>query len=217
MYGKKGKGIVGFSNGNLYNGQWLDGCFDGYGEYVWADGRKYRGYFREGKMHGKGEFFWPDGRRFEGEYNMDMAQGHGIVTLGDGRIFEGEFKKDYPTTGQMIESNGDTFRASFDGATFVSEWSPLTQTYVGKFEHGWRSIDQLHSVREFTWSDGRHFAGSCVGYCPSVGVLTDVNGDQYAVTFSAGCLFTSEPTPIIKMRLKTQVIQSRLKNIESHT
>ena len=201
---QKGKGVLGFANGNMYNGQWLNGCFDGYGEYAWSDGRKYKGYFREGKMHGKGEFLWPDGRKFEGEFNMDMAHGHGIVVLGDGRVFEGEFSNDYPKNGQITECNGDTYSATFDGMTYVSEWKPLLKVRAGKFETGWRTLDHVHTFREFVWSDGRRFAGTCIGYCPSIGVLTERNGDQYAVSFTGEALFVEEPSPIVKMRLTTQ-------------
>jgi hypothetical protein len=157
------------------------------------------------KMHGKGEVHWPDGRKFEGEYKMDLAHGHGIVTLADGRTFEGEFSNDYPVAGQMIEVNGDTFQSTFDGKTYVSEWSPKSKVKVGAFENGWRNTDTLHSLREFAWLDGRRFAGSCNGFCPSVGVFTDVNGKQYCVSYGGGTLFSEEPIPISKMRLKTQV------------
>jgi hypothetical protein len=201
---RHGHGIMKYLNGNFYMGEWKNDFFDGFGEYTWSDGRIFKGCFKKDKMHGKGEVNWPDGKRFEGEYKMDSTHGHGIVTLSDGRAFEGEFSDDFPAAGQMMELNGETFQALFDGKTYVSEWKPQHKVQVGRFESGWRSTNSLHSLREFAWRDGRRFAGSCNGYCPSVGVMTDVNGKQYCVAYGGGTLFSEDPIPITKIRLKTQ-------------
>ena len=201
---RHGQGVMKYLNGNFYMGEWKNDFFDGFGEYTWSDGRIFKGYFKQDKMHGKGEVHWPDGRKFEGEYNMDRVHGHGTVTLADGRAFEGEFINDFPITGQMIELNGDTFQASFDGKTYVSEWKPQLKVQVGRFESGWRSMETVHSLREFAWRDGRRFAGICNGYCPSIGVITDLKGNQYCVLYGGCALFCEEPIPIAKIRLKTQ-------------
>ena len=202
---KEGRKAVVFDSGNTYDGQWKEKAFHGYGEYTWADGRKYRGNFNEGKRHGNGEFLWPDGKKYVGEHYMDMAEGNAIVTLGDGRSFEGRFLKDFPINGQLIESNGDTWRATFDGSTYVSEWSPVRKEKVGKFESGSEIVDENYSFREFVWCDGRRFAGKCVGFRPISGVFTEENGIQYAVSYSGKELFADQPKPLAKMLLKTQV------------
>jgi hypothetical protein len=201
---RHGQGVMKYLNGNIYMGEWKNDFFDGFGEYTWSDGRTFKGCFKQDKMHGKGEVRWPDGRKFEGEYKMDMVHGHGIVTLADGRAFEGEFCNDFPVAGQMMEVNGDTFLASFDGKTYVSEWNPQRKIQVGRFEDGWRSTETVYSLREFAWSDGRRFAGSCNGYCPSIGVITDLSGKQYCVAYGGSTLFSDGPIPITNIRLKTQ-------------
>ena len=151
---------------------------------------------------------------------MDSAHGHGVVTLPDGKVFEGDFSNDYPVAGQMIEANGDTFRASFDGATYVSEWRPQTKELVGAFENGWRGDDNSDLLREFTWTDGRRFVGRCKRYCPLVGALTDANGAQYAVAYGGHTLFVEDPIPINKIRLKheTRTIVWKQENLsQSHS
>ena len=201
---RHGYGVMKYSNGNLFMGEWKDDCFDGFGEYMWSDGRKFKGSFKKDKMHGKGEVFWPDGRKFEGEYQMDLAHGHGFVVLADGRTFEGEFRDGFPTVGQMIEANGDTFRATFDGASHVSEWKPQTKVWIGAFEEGWNIRDPNNLMREFAWRDGRRFAGSCKRFCPIVGVFTDTDGSQYCVSYGDNKLFTEDPIPTTKIQLKTK-------------
>jgi hypothetical protein len=201
---RHGQGVMKYLNGNFYMGEWKNDFFDGFGEYAWSDGRTFKGCFKQDKMHGKGVVHWPDGRKFEGEYKMDMVHGHGIVNLADGRAFEGEFSYDFPVAGQMMEMNGDTFQASFDGKTYVSEWKPHHKVLVGRFENGWRSTDTFHALREFAWHDGRRFAGSFNGYCPSIGVITDLHGKQYCVAYGGNTLFSEEPIPTTKIRLKTQ-------------
>ena len=207
---RHGNGTMKYSNGCKYTGEWIKDLKDGTGEYVWPDGRKYKGQFKVGNMHGQGEMTWPDGRKYVGEYNVDMIHGHGIVVLPDGRAFEGEFRDDYPVQGQLMEADGETFHASFDGATYVSEWRPLTKIRVGFFESGWCGTESSRSLREFVWNDGRRFAGSCKGYCPLVGALTDLNRMQYAVLYAGNVLFTEELVPLVKLCLKTQVLNMLL-------
>jgi hypothetical protein len=202
---RHGRGTMNYVNGDKYTGEWTRDAFDGHGEYVWSDGRRFQGQYKDDKMHGHGEVTWPDGRKYVGGYHMDMIHGHGTVSLPDGRAFEGEFKLDYPVEGQMMETDGETSHASFDGTTYVSEWKPLRKARVGTFETGWPGVDSTRSLREFVWNDGHRFAGSCKGYCPLVGVITDVNGDQYAVLYAGNALFSEDPVPLCKLQLKTQV------------
>ena len=195
-----------YFNGNVYMGEWDADCFDGLGEYSWSDGRRFVGHFKKDKMEGKGTSIWPDGRKYEGEYKSDLAHGHGAVTLADGRFFEGEFLDDFPIEGQMIESNGETFMATFDGETHVSDWRPSSKRRVGTFE---QSCDALHALCEFVWIDGRRFAGACVGHRPLVGVLTDAGGAQHCVSYGGGTPFSNDPVPLHGIRLRTQARRAR--------
>jgi hypothetical protein len=203
---RHGNGTMTYSNGNIYVGEWLYDKFDGVGEYIWADGRRFIGGFKRDKIEGRGTGFWPDGRIYEGEYKSDLADGHGLVTLPSGRSFEGTFANDFPLEGQMVESDGMVFSATFDGKTHVSEWRTKNKTHIGKFEEGWRKPDALHMMREFVWVDGRRFAGSFNGFCPLVGVLTEVDGTQYLAAYEGKSLMVHSSIPAIKIRLKTQVL-----------
>ena len=201
---RHGNGTMKYSNGNMYVGEWLDDRFDGVGEYIWADGRRFIGGFKSDKIEGRGTGFWPDGRIYEGEYKSDLVHGHGLVTLQSGKSFEGTFADDFPLEGQMIESDGTMYSATFDGKTHVSEWRATNRTLVGKFE-GWTKPGCVHMMREFVWVDGRRFAGSFNGFCPLVGVLTEIDGTQYLAAYEGKLLLVYNPIPEVKFLLKTQV------------
>lgn len=51
---KHGYGIEQFANGDIYQGNYLNGRPCGFGEYHWANGARYKGNFQNGLRFGKG-------------------------------------------------------------------------------------------------------------------------------------------------------------------
>jgi hypothetical protein len=202
---RHGHGTMRFYNGNAYVGEWFNDQFDGLGEYTWADGRTYRGQFHEDKFQGSGIARWPDGRVYDGDWTADSFDGYGTLILHDGRLFEGTFKDDYPVNGQMIEPNGVTYLANFDGSTHASKWQPCQRSKVGVFLDGWTEAASQNWIREFAWDDGRRFAGSCIGYRPSVGVFLDQNADLFFAVFDGKRTFAEEPAAVTTRKLKWNV------------
>eukprot|EP00934_Nitzschia_sp_Nitz4_P006905 Nitzschia sp. Nitz4//scaffold325_size20118//460//1276//NITZ4_008700-RA/size20118-snap-gene-0.32-mRNA-1//1//CDS//3329547893//6895//frame0 len=49
-----GRGKLKFSNGNVYDGEFVDGKMEGHGKMEWADGRWYLGEWVDGKKNGLG-------------------------------------------------------------------------------------------------------------------------------------------------------------------
>ena len=49
----------------------MDARYPGKGILTWSDGRRYQGNFKEDKMEGQGILTWSDGRRYEGEFLED--------------------------------------------------------------------------------------------------------------------------------------------------
>jgi len=54
-------GLTRFPNGDVYEGEFLDGRMHGYGNYRFSDGSKYEGEYQRGERHGRGKMTWPDG------------------------------------------------------------------------------------------------------------------------------------------------------------
>lgn len=70
----EGIGSYHWSDGRLYQGEYLEDKKHGFGTYQWADGRIYVGYWCRGKQHGLGTYktqesetmrygLWENGKR----------------------------------------------------------------------------------------------------------------------------------------------------------
>jgi radial spoke head protein 1 len=66
---RHGKGKNTFSNGDVYEGEYVDGKRHGNGTYTWKAGHFYRGGFVSNVRHGEGYFVYPDGSKYNGNNN----------------------------------------------------------------------------------------------------------------------------------------------------
>jgi hypothetical protein len=64
-----------WSDGSVYDGEWVDNKITGQGVYSWEDGRKYTGEWLQNNMNGFGLYIWLDGRKYEGNYLQDKKEG----------------------------------------------------------------------------------------------------------------------------------------------
>jgi hypothetical protein len=93
---------------DVYEGDFLNDCITGKGEYNWANKNLYIGEFLNGKMHGKGINKWPDGTCYEGDYVNGIKEGFGKYTKPNGKIYVGGFKEGKPHgLGKLISSKGE--------------------------------------------------------------------------------------------------------------
>lgn len=72
-----GIGRLELENGDFYEGEFLNGKFDGKGRLVQAEGKMYEGEWKENKREGKGKEVWPDGKLYKGKFQNDMKNGYG--------------------------------------------------------------------------------------------------------------------------------------------
>lgn len=45
-----------YANGNVYEGEWVDGRIEGTGTLTYSDGDRYSGLWRNGRMDGQGTY-----------------------------------------------------------------------------------------------------------------------------------------------------------------
>ena len=81
---------VEMDNGDLYEGDLVDGVRTGTGVYVWADGKRYEGEFLNNKLHGEG-VFTEEGRTYVGGFVNDRREGQGRLEWENGNVYEGSF------------------------------------------------------------------------------------------------------------------------------
>lgn len=87
-----GSGVYNFFVKGRYEGDWIDGRYDGYGIESWARGSRYKGQYRQGLRHGYGVYRFYTGDSYAGEWCSGQSHGVGVQTCADGSCFIGEFK-----------------------------------------------------------------------------------------------------------------------------
>lgn len=119
-----GKGILYFSNGNKYTGDWVNHYRQGKGVLVYHDGGQYKGDFQQSKFNGKGTFTYKNGDRYEGNWADDLAEGAGTYAFSSGGRYEGNFKRG--------KFHGDGTMFYKDGGRFVGNWKNNKKHGKGK-------------------------------------------------------------------------------------
>ncbi|KAI4389159.1 hypothetical protein MLD38_001415 [Melastoma candidum] len=87
-----GSGVYNYFAKGRYEGDWVDGKYDGYGIESWARGSKYRGQYRNGLRHGYGVYRFFTGDSYSGEWWNGQSHGVGVQSCKDGSCYVGEFK-----------------------------------------------------------------------------------------------------------------------------
>ena len=71
----EGFGRYTFTDGSVYEGQWLANQHDGLGTFWYESGNEYYGQWKVGKKHGKGTFGYAEGNVEVGTYVADQNEG----------------------------------------------------------------------------------------------------------------------------------------------
>ncbi|XP_057490888.1 uncharacterized protein LOC130776637 [Actinidia eriantha] len=87
-----GSGVYHYFVNGRYEGDWVDGKYDGYGIESWARGSRYRGQYRQGLRHGYGVYRFYTGDSYAGKWCNGQSHGVGVQTCSDGSCYVGEFK-----------------------------------------------------------------------------------------------------------------------------
>ena len=87
-----GSGVYNYFVNGRYEGDWVDGKYDGYGIESWARGSRYRGQYRGGLRHGFGVYRFYTADTYAGEWFHGQYHGVGVQTCSDGSCYVGHFK-----------------------------------------------------------------------------------------------------------------------------
>ena len=86
------KGILCDQKGNIYEGDFLNGKFEGYGHYTMSNGDNYIGEFKNGLFDGKGQLTDKSGNVFDGHFSKGRKEGFGLIITNKGEKIEGKCK-----------------------------------------------------------------------------------------------------------------------------
>ncbi|GLU01031.1 hypothetical protein SLE2022_183570 [Rubroshorea leprosula] len=171
-----GSGVYNFIVNGRYEGDWVDGRYDGYGVETWTRGSRYRGQYRQGLRHGYGVYRFYTGDSYAGEWWNGQSHGVGVQTCADGSCYIGEFKCGVKHgLGCYGFRNGDRFAGEYFG-------------------------DKIHGFGVYHFANGHYYEGSWhesrrQGY----GMYVFRNGETKCGEWDTGTLKTplSPPTDAV--------------------
>ncbi|XP_020213539.1 phosphatidylinositol 4-phosphate 5-kinase 7 [Cajanus cajan] len=175
-----------FSNGEFYIGKIKGILPHGKGKYKWSDGTVYEGDWVDGKMTGKGLITWPTGAKYEGEFSGGYLHGHGTFTHSTGCIYTGGWRMDaHHGIGKKEYSNSDIYEGLWkegirEGCGRYS-WKNGNM-YIGNWKSG-----QIDGRGVMKWANGDIFDGCWLnGLKQGSGVYRFADGGLYIGTWSKG-------------------------------
>ncbi len=202
-----GQGVLYFSNGNRYIGQWANQYRQGKGKLAYHSGEEYIGHFHKSKFNGHGTMTFPDGSKYVGDWADDIQHGEGVYIYSNGDRYAGEFKRGKLNgRGTMLYANGTQYIGSWknnykDGqGTFVKANGQQVNGFwlAGKFmddeqgasenqgivmEDELRNCNALHcrdGLGMYSYADGSKWVGEFRDGKPEgEGTCYYANGDKY--------------------------------------
>ncbi|XVF79695.1 hypothetical protein PTKIN_Ptkin15bG0010100 [Pterospermum kingtungense] len=160
-----GSGVYYYYMSGRYEGDWVDGKYDGYGVETWARGSRYRGQYRQGLRHGFGVYRFYTGDVYAGEWSNGQSHGCGVHTCEDGSRYVGEFKWGVKHgLGHYHFRNGDT--------------------YAGEY-----FADKMHGFGVYCFANGHRYEGAWhEGRRQGLGMYTFRNGETQSGHWQNGIL-----------------------------
>jgi len=145
------RGEVVFENGNIYDGNFLNGRMNGIGTYRWIEkGIEYSGDFVNNRMEGNGIMKWSNGYTYTGQFQSGKRHGHGRLENAELNIsYEGEWQSSYrhgygeALSGSISKYKGEWMNGKRHGKglmvfdsenTFDGQWVEDTPQGFGTWE-----------------------------------------------------------------------------------
>lgn len=112
MHGSKVQLI--FKNGNIYEGDVLNGMLHGTGSLKWIDGTIYEGEFQFNQITGEGTYHWMDGSSYTGQVLDSLRSGFGTFRQKD-VVYEGYWVKGLRHgKGELKYISGTCYKGDFE-------------------------------------------------------------------------------------------------------
>ena len=127
-----GRGIKYLSNGKIiYEGDFIDGKFQGNGKYIYDNGELYLGQWKNGFRNGKGTYCYKNGNiMYIGDWINDKYEGTGRYILENGEFYVGQWKNGFRNgKGTYCYNNGNIM--------YVGDW--VNDKYEGTGKYIWEN------------------------------------------------------------------------------
>jgi len=154
-----GKGTIVYTNGDAYDGDFVNGKAHGRGTSRSKAGQVYVGEFANGSFTGQGKITFPNSETYEGGWLLNQRSGKGKAIYLDGEVYEGDWLLDKRHgVGRCAYANGDIYNGDW-----VSNRREGKATYY--FKNGdyyiglWRNNLQHGEGKYFDKSTGGTLSG----------------------------------------------------------
>ncbi|PKU69477.1 phosphatidylinositol 4-phosphate 5-kinase 9-like [Dendrobium catenatum] len=179
-----GNGVYNFFGHGRYEGDWVNGLYDGYGIERWAKGSRYSGQYRHGLRHGFGVYRFYNGDSYAGEWVAGQSNGRGVQRCSDGSFYVGEFK--------CGVKHGVGFYHFRNGDKYMGE-------YFG---------DKIHGFGVYHFANGQCYEGSWhEGRRQGFGTYTFRRGEARSGEWNCGAL--KSPLPFADTNVQRAVQSAR--------
>lgn len=127
----EGKGVMSYLSGNRHEGTYRAGKREGHGKFIFATGTTYEGNFSNNNFNGEGKLKYKTGEVYDGEFLDDERTGEGVATWPNGDRYEGLWSGDL--------RNGFGTMTYADGGVYTGVWRDGKREGFGKMTsfEGW--------------------------------------------------------------------------------
>ena len=84
----------------------------------------YEGNFVNGQFNGEGTYKWPDDCYFKGQYINGVREGNGEYKFINGKIYKGPFTNGKPNGKGIIIVNGNNINCEFKDGKLMTDLKP---------------------------------------------------------------------------------------------
>lgn len=202
---RSGKGRMTFANGDIYEGEFKNDSFQGYGVLTLKAGARFECNWVDGKISGEGIYYGSDGSKLEAIWQEDSPIS-GTYHYAGGAIYKGSLNKEWHRHGQgiVLMPDGSKIEASWEDnaatnaiVTFVNgvKYQGKLNTDLendgfgiqimpdgSKYEGSWKAGVRW-GMGSFSLANGSKIEGIWEQDEPKSGIMTLDNGDQYEGSF----------------------------------
>lgn len=180
------KGIISYTNGDHYEGEYIDEKKHGYGILTFKNLSKYEGNFKNNKQHGYGKLIQYDGETYIGDWKIGKINGTGTRYHSNGDKYIGQYVNN-------IRNGFGTYHFK-NGDYYEGEWIDGKAARKGKFAYSNGDIyegefkdNQIWGKGVFTYSNGDVYKGNFInGLINGLGHFRNNKGDIYQGDFING-------------------------------
>jgi tetratricopeptide (TPR) repeat protein len=174
-----GRGKMVYSNGNIYEGDFVNGKAEGHGTSNFADRATYTGQYSKDLFHGKGKYNYPDGSVYDGNWVNGKIEGRGKYFNSNGTTSEGDYVNGKAHgKGKLVNSKGDIYEG--DWVNGLAEGQGIFKLKDGRIYTGQFYKDNFHGKGKIIYADGDIYEGDWLnGARDGQGTYTAKNGSYY--------------------------------------